>query len=168
MEKREERMNVRRRRGETRRSHGHHPPPFTGHTSLSFFSSSSFHWPLLLNKKPDANACKVLEDWISSLSFSSPRCSSSRPFSPSFFLHSILFTSPHPSLPLLLTLPPFSTVLKLKMCRGLGFGDRVYFGAVIKFIACHTHTYRHTQTNTHTSGQGNHTTVYSGLLLYYL
>lgn len=151
-----------RGRGEKiRRICGHYPPPppplsLTHHTFLSFSSSTSSYRPLILNKKPDANACKVLEDWISSLSFSSPGRHSFGPFCPSssFFYSFFLYPYSH------LSRPRLTTFLKLKMCRRLGFGAQVYFGAVIKFIAWHTHT--------HIPGQGNHTTVYSGLLLYYL
>lgn len=133
---------------------------------------------LLLNKEPDANACKVLEDWISSLSFFVPFPVSVLfgPLLPLFFpFHGILFIPPHglppPSLlphPLNLTvLLLLSTVLKLKMCRGLGFGSRVYFGAVIKFIAwdtrAHIHRHSHTHSHSHT-----HVHLVQGLVLQYI
>lgn len=132
-----------RGRGEKiRRICGHYPPPppplsLTHHTFLSFSSSTSSYRPLILNKKPDANACKVLEDWISSLSFSSPGRHSFGPFCPSssFFYSFFLYPYSH------LSRPRLATFLKLKMCRRLGFGAQVYFGAVIKFIAWHTHTH---------------------------
>lgn len=80
--------------------------------------------------------------------------------------------------PSLLTPSIFSTFLKLKMCRGLGFGASLFwscnkihslthkFSFCLSFFSLSTHPPIYTPP--HTPGQGNHTTVYKAFLLHYV
>lgn len=91
---------------------------------LLFFSSISSHQPLPLNKKADANTCNMLKDWIRSFSFSFAHSHSFGPFF-SFFSFEEAYSPPPPPSPLSPSI--FSTFLKLKMCRGLGFGASLFW-----------------------------------------